>query len=157
MKTAASFATYSRTQVHDPSSACCFQLYSEMDACGFWRSQRTRMLVTSPCQWKRDTFWERMLDQKCLVALNKLIICIFGFDMLQTEEHMIAMGLPMYHFLASKTMSYPHFRWIPTDNQCRKLAGNVSWQTLPYIVIYCHILQSLTWELELELLEDLSL
>ena len=52
-------------------------------------------------------------------AIMHLVFCF--------QEHLVSMAVPIYDFLVCKTDFHPHVSELPSDNQCKKLAGNVPW------------------------------
>ena len=46
------------------------------------------------------------------------------------QEHLAAMGIPIYDFLCGKCVYHPYVKDIPSDGQCRKMAGNVPYPSL---------------------------
>ena len=53
------------------------------------------------------------------------------------QEHMQAMACPMYRSLACKHTYFPHFQWLPSAREQKKLAGNAPRLRLPKTVFNC--------------------
>ena len=90
--------------------------------------------MEDPQRWTSKGYWAIPLGQgpqpKLTLGISVHILAVFihlpwnHYGILQ--EQLAAMGIPVYSSLVSSSCYSPHFKWIPSEAQCRKISGNAT-------------------------------